>query len=128
MQHCILNTRKLAKAQIADRYSHVPGNFVLINFASHHLFFVNRETNNNGSSNNHQVFRRYENIACHCRLEIDRNCSVIFKSHPMAPRGRENRQRILQECSCIIEFIKRVGEKDKMRGFAEHLIGFPQLV
>ena len=23
-------------------------------------------------------------------------------------------QRILQECSCVIEFIKRVGEKDKM--------------
>ena len=27
-------------------------------------------------------------------------------------------QRILHECSCIIEFIKRVGEKDKMRGFS----------
>ena len=26
---------------------------------------------------------------------------------------------------CIIEFIKRVGEKDKMRGFVKHLIGFP---
>ena len=26
------------------------------------------------------------------------------------------------------EFIKRVGEKDKMRGFANHLIGFPQRV
>ena len=25
----------------------------------------------------------------------------------------------------IIEFIKRVGENDKMRGFAKHLIGFP---
>ena len=25
----------------------------------------------------------------------------------------------------IIEFIKRVGEKDKMRGFVKHLIGFP---
>ena len=23
------------------------------------------------------------------------------------------------------EFIKRVGEKDKMRGFAKHFIGFP---
>ena len=28
-------------------------------------------------------------------------------------------------CSCIIEFIKQVGRKDKMRGYAEHLIGFP---
>ena len=27
--------------------------------------------------------------------------------------------------SYIIEFIKRIWEKDKMRGFAEHLIGFP---
>ena len=26
---------------------------------------------------------------------------------------------------CIIEFIKRVGEEDKMRGFAKHLIVFP---
>ena len=33
-------------------------------------------------------------------------------------------QRILHECSCIIEFIKRVGEKDRMRGFTEHLISF----
>ena len=31
-------------------------------------------------------------------------------------------------CSCITEFIKRVGEKDKMRGFVEHLIGVPQRV
>ena len=30
--------------------------------------------------------------------------------------------------ACIIEFIKRVGEKDKVRGFAEHLIGFRQRV
>ena len=28
----------------------------------------------------------------------------------------------------LFEFIKGVGEKDKMRGFAEHLIGFPQQV
>ena len=35
---------------------------------------------------------------------------------------------ILHKCSCIIEFIKWVGEKDKMQGFAEHLIGFPQRV
>ena len=34
----------------------------------------------------------------------------------------------LHECSYIIEFIKRVGENDKMRGFAEHLIGFLQRV
>ena len=31
-------------------------------------------------------------------------------------------------CSCIIVFIKRIGEKDKVRGFVEHLIGFPQRV
>ena len=29
---------------------------------------------------------------------------------------------------CIIEFIRLVGEKDKMRGYAGHLIGFPQQV
>ena len=34
-------------------------------------------------------------------------------------------QRILQEYSCIMEFIKQVGEKDKMQVFAEHLTGFP---
>ena len=28
----------------------------------------------------------------------------------------------------MTEFVKRVGVKDKMRGFAEHLIGFPQQV
>ena len=39
-----------------------------------------------------------------------------------------NIKRILHVCSCIIEFIKWVGEKDKMRGFAEHLNGFPQQV
>ena len=39
-----------------------------------------------------------------------------------------SKQRILHECSCIIEFIKPVGEKDQMRGFAEHLISFPQRV
>ena len=33
-------------------------------------------------------------------------------------------QRILHE-SCIMEFIKRIGGKDKMRGFAERLTGFP---
>ena len=27
--------------------------------------------------------------------------------------------------TCIIKFIKRVGEKDKMRRFAEYLIDFP---
>ena len=32
---------------------------------------------------------------------------------------------ILHECSCIIECIKRVGENDKMRGFDEQLIDFP---
>ena len=33
---------------------------------------------------------------------------------------------ILHKCSCIIEFIKWVGEKDKMQGFAKHLISvFP---
>ena len=30
------------------------------------------------------------------------------------------KQRILHECSCFIEFIKRVGEKDKMRGSANN--------
>ena len=35
------------------------------------------------------------------------------------------KQRILHECSCIIEFIKRVGENDKTRGLAEHLTSFP---
>ena len=33
-------------------------------------------------------------------------------------------QRILHECLCIIEFIKRAGEKDKMRGGAERFISF----
>ena len=28
------------------------------------------------------------------------------------------KQRILHECSYITEFIKRVGEKDKMRGYS----------
>ena len=28
----------------------------------------------------------------------------------------------------MTEFVKRVGVKDKMRGFPEHLIGFPQRV
>ena len=37
-----------------------------------------------------------------------------------------NYQNLESQISCIIEFIKRVGGKDKMRGFAEHLIGFPQ--
>ena len=38
-------------------------------------------------------------------------------------------QRILHECSCIIEFIKRVWEKDKMRGFAQLLsVGVSQWV
>ena len=41
---------------------------------------------------------------------------------------KENKQRFLQERPCIIEFIKRVGGQDKMRGFAERLIGFPQRV
>ena len=35
-------------------------------------------------------------------------------------------QVILNYCSCIIEFIKRFGENDKVRGFAEHLINFPR--
>ena len=36
-------------------------------------------------------------------------------------------KRILHECSCMTEFIKRVGEKDKIRGFAQHIsIGFSQ--
>ena len=30
--------------------------------------------------------------------------------------------------SILSVFIKRVGEKDKMRGCAEHLIGFPRRV
>ena len=30
--------------------------------------------------------------------------------------------------ACIIEFIKKVGGKVKMRGFAKHLICFPQQV
>ena len=31
----------------------------------------------------------------------------------------------MTECSCIIEFIKRVGEKGKMRGFLSILSVFP---
>ena len=38
------------------------------------------------------------------------------------------RERILHECACINEFIKQVMENDKMRGFAEHPIDFPQRV
>ena len=30
-------------------------------------------------------------------------------------------ERIFHECPCIIELIRRVGEKDKMRGFVELL-------
>ena len=30
--------------------------------------------------------------------------------------------------TCTTEFIKRVGEKNKVRGCAEHLIDFPQQV
>ena len=50
---------------------------------------------------------------------------VYLKQHRDA---RGVKQRILHACSCIIEFIKFVGETDKMRDFAEHLIGFPQRV
>ena len=32
-----------------------------------------------------------------------------------------NKYRILHECSCFIEFIKRVGERDKMRGLSSIL-------
>ena len=48
----------------------------------------------------------------------------LAKGFRMRPKVRST----LNECSCISELIKRVGEKDKMRGFAEHLIGFPQRV
>ena len=34
----------------------------------------------------------------------------------------------LRKCSYIIEFIRRAGEKDNMRGCAEHLIRFPKRV
>ena len=43
----------------------------------------------------------------------------------VSPVNCPDPERILHECSCIIEFIKRVGEKDKMRGFAKHFIVFP---
>ena len=46
----------------------------------------------------------------------------------MSAGSHESEKRILHECSCSIEFIKRVGGKDKMQVFAEHLIGFPQRV
>ena len=29
--------------------------------------------------------------------------------------------------ACIIEFIKRLSEKDKMQGYIEHLISFPPM-
>ena len=31
----------------------------------------------------------------------------------------------IEDLTCIFEYIKRVGEKDKMRDFAEHPMGFP---
>ena len=37
-------------------------------------------------------------------------------------------QRILQECSCFIEFIKRVEEKRSNAGLVEHFISFSQQV
>ena len=33
---------------------------------------------------------------------------------------------ILHECSCIMELVKRVGERDKMRGFPKYFIAFSQ--
>ena len=35
---------------------------------------------------------------------------------------------LLYECSCIIEFIQRVGGKDKIRGFAKLIIHLPTQV
>ena len=40
----------------------------------------------------------------------------------------QHNKRILHECSCFIEFIKRVGTRDKMRGLLSILSLFLQQV